>query len=106
MVGSAEEAIGYLDVPWPDITLGSEVLPHAIVLDINMPGMGLGKFMLKPPDFSDLVPVVQRLVGHEPPEGEMELPRRAVSGASPRLSGRRPFGVTPRIPRRLRPSLP
>jgi CheY-like chemotaxis protein len=37
---SAEEAIAFLEGPWPDADYGRSRLPDLIVLDINMPGVG------------------------------------------------------------------
>ena len=103
---SAEEAIAFLEGPWPDTDYGRSRLPDLIVLDINMPGVGglgflewysecllwteipvvvfssagdpdlvqqcfaLGarEFKQKPPDFSELVPIVQRVLDRWDPE--------------------------------------
>ena len=37
---SAEEAIAFLEGPWPDTDYGRSHLPDLIVLDISMPGIG------------------------------------------------------------------
>ena len=103
---SAEEAIAFLEGPWPDADYGRSHLPDLIVLDINMPGIGglgflewyserplsteipvvvfssagdpdlvrqcfaLGarEFKQKPADFSELVPIVQRVLDRWDPE--------------------------------------
>ncbi len=40
VVRSAEEAIAFLESPWPDKQFGSTGMPDVIVLDWQMPGMG------------------------------------------------------------------
>jgi CheY-like chemotaxis protein len=42
---SAEEAIAYLEAPWPDVEGGSNGLPDVILLDLQMPGMSGAGFL-------------------------------------------------------------
>ena len=54
---SAEEAIAYLEGPWPDADRGRGEVPDVIVLDINMPGIGGVGFLEWYAARPDLAPV-------------------------------------------------